>query len=129
MSYLHLKGVVHRDIKPQNIFMTKNKVIKIGDFGVSAKFKNETQLRKINSLKGTVLGSPLFMAPEIFKKIYNEKIDIFSMGCVFYEILFLKAYQKQTFINEGNQFVPKIVSTLYKFNVPLTKYSTHVFEK
>ena len=110
LNYLHLKGVVHRDIKPQNIFMTKNKVIKIGDFGVSAKFKNETQLRKINSLKGTVLGSPLFMAPEIFKKIYNEKIDIFSMGCVFYEILFLKAYQKQTFINEGNQFVPKIVS-------------------
>jgi len=110
LNYLHLKGVIHRDIKPQNIFMTKNKVIKIGDFGVSAKFKNETQLKKINSLKGTVLGSPLFMAPEIFKKIYNEKIDIYSMGCVFYEILFLKTYQKETYINEGNLIVPKIVS-------------------
>ena len=81
-----------------------------GDFQNVFSIVDKTQLKKINSLKGTVLGSPLFMAPEIFKKIYNEKIDIYSMGCVFYEILFLKTYQKETYINEGNLMVPKIVS-------------------
>ena len=94
LNYLHSMGVIHRDIKPQNIFMTKNKIIKIGDFGVSAKFKDKEILKKIISLKGTIAGTPEFMAPEVFKKSYNEKSDIYSMGCVFYQILFLKQYQK-----------------------------------
>ena len=110
LNYLHSTGIVHRDIKPQNIFMTKNKIIKIGDFGVSVKFKDKAILKKIKSLTGTVLGSPLFMAPEVLREKYDEKIDIYSMGCVFYSILFLKSYQKEDYIREGNKFIKKIVS-------------------
>ena len=102
LNYLHSMGVIHRDISPQNIFMTKNKIIKIGDFGVSAKFKDKEILKKITSLKDTVVGKAEFMAPEVSNKCYNEKSDIFSMGCVFYKILFLKNYQNETFHFEGN---------------------------
>ena len=65
LNYLHSMGVIHRDIKPQNIFMTKNKIIKIGDFGVSAKFKDKQILKKIISLKNTIVGTYEFMAPEV----------------------------------------------------------------
>ena len=94
LNYLHSTGVVHRDIKPCNIFMTKNKIIKIGDFGVSAFFKN-IDIEKIKKLTNTYVGTYEYMAPEIIKreKKYNEKVDIFSMGCVFYEICCLKTYQ------------------------------------
>ena len=102
LNYLHSMGVIHRDISPQNIFMTKNKIIKIGDFGVSAKFKDKEILKKITSLKDTVVGKAEFMAPEVSNKCYNEKSDIFSMGCVFYKILFLKNYQNETFRFGGN---------------------------
>ena len=102
LNYLHSMGVIHRDISPQNIFMTKNKIIKIGDFGVSAKFKDKEILKKITSLKDTVVGKAEFMAPEVSNKCYNEKSDIFSMGCVFYKILFLKNYQNETFHFGGN---------------------------
>ena len=102
LNYLHSMGVIHRDISPQNIFMTKNKIIKIGDFGVSAKFKDKEILKKITSLKDTVVGKAEFMAPEVSNKCYNEKSDIFSMGCVFYKILFLKNYQNETFHLKGN---------------------------
>ena len=111
LNYLHKTGVIHRDIKPQNIFMTKNKIIKIGDFGVSAKFKDNINLKKIKTLKNTFAGTFETIAPEVFKKYkYNEKSDIYSMGCVFYEILFLMEYQKEKLQYEGKYMVRKLVS-------------------
>ena len=84
LDYLHTTGVVHRDIKPQNIFMTKNKIIKIGDFGVSALIKEKKNMEKIHKIGNTFVGSYEYMAPEIYKKKeeneerkYNEKIDIY----------------------------------------------------
>ena len=112
LNYLHSSGVVHRDIKPPNIFMSKNKIIKIGDFGVSAIIKEKKGMQKIRKLKGTVVGTEIYMAPEILQKQkqYNEKVDIFSMGCVFYKICCLKDYQEENFIIEGNQILKKITS-------------------
>ena len=66
--------------------MIKNKIIKIGDFGVSALIKEKKDAKNIRRLKGTILGTPEYMAPELFKKqkLYNEKIDIFSLCYVLF---------------------------------------------
>ena len=113
LNYLHSSGVVHRDIKPPNIFMTKNKIIKIGDFGVSALIQEKKDMKKIKRATGTIVGTYEYMAPEILNKhkLYTEKIDIFSMGCVFYKICCLKDYQKQDTYIEDNQFKVKMVSS------------------
>ena len=114
LNYLHSKGVVHRNIKPQNILMSKNKIIKIGDFEVSALFQEskdmKEEMKKIHKASGSLLGTQEYMAPELFKKKYNEKIDIFSMGCVFYKVCFLKNYQKREFMKEGDFLIRKMIS-------------------
>ena len=112
LSYLHSQGVIHRDIKPPNIFMTKNKIIKLGDFGVSAIIGEKKNMTKIHQLKYTQVGTPLYMAPEILaQKEYKENIDVFSMGCVFYKICCLKDCRKEDFeFNEEGKLKKKIIS-------------------
>ena len=122
LTYLHSSKVIHRDIKPANIFMTKNKIIKIGDFGVSAVVKEKKEdMKKIRQLSGTVVGSLPYMAPEILKqkRIYNEKVDVFSMGCVFYKICCLKDYQKVDYVIEEN----KVKNDLRQSEIP-TNYDS-----
>lgn len=82
LKYLHSKNIIHRDIKLLNIFMTKDKIIKIGDFGMSKIIENESELLDLNHV-----GTPLYLPPEIIKKDnYDFKIDIWSLGCSLYEL-------------------------------------------
>ena len=97
LLYLHSSNIAHRDIKPSNIFMSKNKMVKIGDFGVSALIKEKTELEKFKTMKNSFVGTKEYLAPEIYLKNYNEKVDIFSMGCVFYELYFLTTYRKEDY--------------------------------
>ena len=104
LLYLHSSNIAHRDIKPSNIFMSKNKMVKIGDFGVSALIKEKTELEKFKTMKNSFVGTKEYLAPEIYLKNYNEKVDIFSMGCVFYELYFLTTYRKEDYQRDGNKF-------------------------
>lgn len=74
--------IMHRDIKPDNIFLYDNNMIKIGDFGFA---KIGVDLTK------TKLGTPLYSSPEILDGMmvqgYNNLIDLWSLGVVFYEML------------------------------------------
>ena len=86
---IHDKNIIHRDIKPSNIFINKENGIKIGDFGIS---------KQLNSFKATTFtkkgaGTPNYIAPEIVKEgKYNKKADIYSLGCVLYELFTLSNY-------------------------------------
>ena len=76
-----IHNILHRDIKEENIFLSKEKVYKLGDFGISKDFLNSTML---TSSKGT----PYYMAPEAFKNnSYDERVDIYSLGIVLYKLL------------------------------------------
>ena len=80
IEYLHSKQIIHRDIKLLNLFMTKDKKIKIGDMGMS---KHVEEGEMIISRVGT----PLYIAPELVKKEkYDYKIDIWSFGCSLYHL-------------------------------------------
>ncbi len=72
-------GIIHRDIKPQNIFVSKYGDFKLGDFGV-AKATTMGSLDKV--------GTYSYMAPEVYKgKVYNESVDMYSLGMVLYWLL------------------------------------------
>ena len=76
--------IMHRDFKLPNILIN-NGIIKIADFGFSKILEGD------DSYAETMLGSPLNMAPEILQGFeYNNKCDIWSIGTVFYELLFEK---------------------------------------
>lgn len=97
----HENGVIHRDIKDDNIFVSKKGEYKIGDFGVSKILKNTS---KAESLKGT----PNFLAPEVYlgKESYTKSIDLYSLGIVLYRLLnynrnpFLPKFPEQFYAND-----------------------------
>ena len=85
LQYLHEKNILHRDLKTQNIFLTRNKIIKVGDLGIARVLKGN------NDMATTIIGTPYYMSPELFSnKPYNSKSDVWALGCVVYEMTTLK---------------------------------------
>ncbi|XP_060237432.1 serine/threonine-protein kinase Nek5 [Meriones unguiculatus] len=86
LKHIHDRKVLHRDIKSQNIFLSKNGMVaKLGDFGIARTLNNSMELAQ------TCAGTPYYLSPEICQnRPYNNKTDIWSLGCVLYELCTLK---------------------------------------
>lgn len=75
------RAVLHRDMKPANVFLDTDRNVKLGDFGLARVLHHET------SFANTYVGTPYYMSPELVNNMsYNEKSDVWSMGCVLYEL-------------------------------------------
>jgi serine/threonine protein kinase/tetratricopeptide (TPR) repeat protein len=90
----HVEGVIHRDLKPDNIFLERGRdgslVVKILDFGVAKLRQNTSELKGQAELtmSGMMLGTPIYMSPEQCQgEPLDPRSDIYSLGCVFYEML------------------------------------------
>ena len=85
LDYVHSRSILHRDLKSQNIFLTSSvDHVKIGDFGISKILSSRS---KAHSLVGT----PCYISPELCEgKPYGPKSDVWSLGCLLYEMAALK---------------------------------------
>lgn len=84
VAYIHGKNVLHRDLKAQNVFLTRKNVVKLGDFGISKALADD-------DTANTACGTPESMSPEICRgEPYGKKSDIWSLGCILYEMIMLK---------------------------------------
>uniref|UniRef100_A0A7S0HQ13 non-specific serine/threonine protein kinase n=2 Tax=Hanusia phi TaxID=3032 RepID=A0A7S0HQ13_9CRYP len=105
LQYMHEEHILHRDLKTQNIFLTRNNIIKLGDFGIAKVLEGTLEMAK------TVIGTPYYMSPELFRnQPYSFKSDIWSLGCVLYEIVSLRhAFEAR----DMNSLVQKILRASY----------------
>ncbi|KAI5955992.1 GCN2 [Candida theae] len=101
VSYIHSEGFIHRDLKPMNIFIDKSNNIKVGDFGLAknSQFLSAVPITEqisekvdaVTSKNGdlsTVVGTVFYTAPEVSSGHYDEKVDLFSLGVIFFEMCY-----------------------------------------
>lgn len=98
LDYIHTRSIVHRDIKPDNIYLLKDNTVKLGDFGISLDLTNKNK----NDL--LLAGSIHYLSPEILQnKIINKLSDIYSLGITFYEMI----TKKLPFVSNDNFDIAK----------------------
>jgi tRNA A-37 threonylcarbamoyl transferase component Bud32 len=82
LEYVHSQNVIHRDVKPENLFIASNGVVKLMDFGIS---KQEGQVNM--TAPGFVLGTPFYMAPEQVKGLkLTGQVDVYAFGVLLFEL-------------------------------------------
>ena len=121
LYYIHYKKIIHRDIKTLNIFLTKNYDAKIGDLGVAKILENTNHAM-------TFIGTPYYVSPEMCRnKPYNEKSDIWALGCILYELLTFN--HPFTATNQAALFI-KILNNKYNhINICINNFQTKSVSK
>jgi serine/threonine protein kinase len=137
LQAIHAGGVIHRDLKPSNILIS-NGVVKVVDFGIArpireappegpvtvemtAENSSEVQLTR----EGSMLGSPFYMAPELAEGMENSSVasDLFSFGCIAYELLSGKRPFDKPLVLEG------MAERRSRTAPPLRTYCPHLDEQ
>ncbi|RHY75574.1 hypothetical protein DYB30_012861, partial [Aphanomyces astaci] len=118
IKYLHQRHILHRDLKTSNIFLTRQNIVKLGDFGIARTLDSTMDHAK------TVVGTPYYMSPEVCEsKPYSYASDIWALGCVLYEVCTLKhAFDAPNIL----MLIVKIIQ--HDVRVPCPSSTTHVCE-
>ncbi|MEH6823435.1 MAG: protein kinase [Motiliproteus sp.] len=117
LDYAHQHGIIHRDVKPDNIlFMPDGETVKLADFGIA---RREDSIDSEKTQTGTLLGTPRYMSPEqAMGETLDGSADIFSLGVIFYELLTgEKAFKSRsiaTLIIQITQEQPELLDHLPK---------------
>ena len=105
LKYIHDRHMLHRDLKPHNVFLSKHNVVKLGDFGIAKELSSPAEFTRTVSVSllsdrtqalmlcyfAKVVGTPSYLSPEVVDgKPYNYKSDVWGLGCILYELLTLK---------------------------------------
>ena len=145
LMYLHTKGFIHQDIKPQNILINEYGVVKLIDFGISIFIGNcKSNVSRING----EVQSLNYRSPELLHKgtcYYNNKIDTWALGCLFVELLsnniilfngenpehILKSINSKKYVDYINNTFPEYSSIILSIlePVPTKRYSIDKFAK
>ncbi|ODQ66287.1 Serine/threonine-protein kinase [Nadsonia fulvescens var. elongata DSM 6958] len=100
LDHMHSQGIIHRDLKPMNIFIDQSNNVKIGDFGLAKNVHNGQQMTSTGTINldeiqsddlTKDIGTTLYIANEVLKSgntNYNEKIDMYSLGIIFFEMVY-----------------------------------------
>ncbi|KAH3663980.1 hypothetical protein OGAPHI_004694 [Ogataea philodendri] len=97
LSHIHSQGIIHRDLKPMNIFIDENQNVKVGDFGLAKNvhYVPSVTKRAVDTSENAEdltsdIGTRLYVAVEVMNGsgVYNEKVDLYSLGIIFFEMIY-----------------------------------------
>lgn len=117
LSHIHAQGIIHRDLKPMNIFIDRSNNVKVGDFGLAKNMHNTAAAAKVpeadrsNEDLTSNIGTTLYIATEVLNGsgTYNEKVDLYSLGIIFFEMVYKLKTSMERYNAIKNLRTPEIV--------------------
>jgi cell division cycle 2-like protein len=127
INYLHTNNIIHRDIKPENILIDSRLNIKITDYGISKLDYFSSKNKPIESVE--YVQTVWYRAPEVLEmKFCNNKSDMWSIGCIMFELLSLRTYVLFGYDKPGD-VLAAILKTFLVYNISDEVYKTYELDK